>query len=89
MFELSTKYLEGLSPLLLGRNTAQVHSGAILIAIKVCRGSIPQPFFELHPAAAWNRSLKGAKLASTLYNRLLVHMCNCDMTFYNVNFSKF
>ena len=46
----------------------------ILIAIKVCIGSIPQAFFVLHLAAAQNRSLKGAKLAITLYRHLFVYI---------------
>ena len=46
----------------------------ILIAINVCRGSIPQAFFVLHPAAR-NRSLKNAQLAITLYYRLFVYIC--------------
>ena len=58
----------------------------ILIAIKVYRSSIPQAFFVLHPAAAWNRSLKSAKLASTLYNRLFVYMRVHFMMLFPVNF---
>ena len=34
------------------------------IVIKVCRGSIPQEFFVLHPVETQHRSLKGAKLAN-------------------------
>ena len=45
-----------------------------LVVIKVCRGSIPLAFFVLHPAATWNRSLKAAKLAITLYSRLFVYI---------------
>ena len=46
----------------------------ILITITVCRGSVPQVFFISHPAEARNHSLKGAKLAITLYSRLFVYI---------------
>ena len=46
----------------------------ILITITVCRGFVPQVFFVLHPAEARNRSLKGTKLAITLYSRLFVYI---------------
>ena len=45
-----------------------------LIAINVCRGSIPQAFFVLHQAATRNCSLKGVKLAITLYSCLFVYI---------------
>ena len=46
----------------------------ILITITLCSGSVPQVFFVLHLVVAWNRSLKGAKLAITLYIRLFVYI---------------
>ena len=52
----------------------------------MCRGFIPQVFFVLHPAEAWNRSLKGAKLAITLFSRLFVYIhmhAQSQMTFYD------
>ena len=46
----------------------------ILITITVCRGSIPQVFFVLHPAEAQIHSLKGAKPAITLHGRLFMYI---------------
>ena len=74
MFELSPEYLEG--PLQRFSAVVQFESALvrILITITVYRGSIPQIFFVLHPAEAQNRSLKDAKLAITLYNRLFAYI---------------
>ena len=74
-FELSTEYPEGPSQPLLCRFTELKSALAqILIIITVCKGSVPQVFFVLHPAEAQNHSLKGAKLAITLYSRLFVYI---------------
>ena len=73
-FELSIEYLEGRRSCFSAVEQFKFALAQILITITVCKGSVPQVFFVLHPAEAQNRSLKGAKLAITLYSRLFVYI---------------